>query len=98
MFNQLAFDRGKEGRALLGPRRDPFRDRPRGLNVQEMTHTGDDLHRVRGGEPMSVVDLRGEEDAAVDQREHIAGIFPESGGAEAGDGDLLEQVRGGNDG
>ncbi len=97
MFNQLAFDRGKEGRALLGPRRDPFRDRLRGLNEQEMTHTGDDLHRVRGGEPMSVVDLRGE-DAAVDQREHIAGIFPESGGAEAGDGDLLEQVRGGYDG
>ena len=97
MFNQLAFDRGKEGRALLGPCRDPFRDRLRGLNVQEMTDAGDDLHRLRGGEPMSVVDLRGE-DAAVDQRERIAGIFPESGGAEAGDGDLLEQVRGGNDG
>ncbi|MGY5811769.1 hypothetical protein ACXHXG_29215 [Rhizobium sp. LEGMi198b] len=49
---------------LLGPCRDPFRDRLGGLDVQEVTDIGDDFQRVRGGEPMSVVDLR-EGDAAV---------------------------------
>jgi hypothetical protein len=33
--------------------------------VQEVTDVGDDLQRVRGGEPMSVVDLRGEDAAVV---------------------------------
>jgi hypothetical protein len=50
---------------LLGPCRDPFRDRLGGLDVQEVTDVGDDLQRVRGGEPMSVVDLRGEDAAVV---------------------------------
>jgi hypothetical protein len=50
---------------LLGPCRDPFRDRLAGLDVQEVTDAGDDLPRVRGGEPMPVVDLRGEEAAVV---------------------------------
>jgi len=50
---------------LLGPCRDPFRDRLGGLDVQEVTDVGDDLQRVRGGEPMPVVDLRGEEAAVV---------------------------------
>jgi hypothetical protein len=50
---------------LLGLCRDPFRDRLGGLDVQEVTDVGDDLQRVRGGEPMSVVDLRGEEAAVV---------------------------------
>ena len=50
---------------LLAPCRDPFRDRLGGLDVQEVTDVGDDLQRVRGGEPMSVVDLRGEEAAVV---------------------------------
>jgi hypothetical protein len=38
---------------VLGPCRDPFRDRLGGLDVQEVTDVGDDLQRVRGGEPMS---------------------------------------------
>ncbi|MEU9173455.1 hypothetical protein AB0D34_37785 [Streptomyces sp. NPDC048420] len=38
---------------------------PGGLDVQEVTDVGDDLQRVRGGEPMSVVDLRGEDAAVV---------------------------------
>jgi hypothetical protein len=50
---------------LLGPCRDPFRDRLGGLDVQEVTDVGDDFQRVRGGEPMSVVDLRGEDAAVV---------------------------------
>jgi Type III restriction enzyme, res subunit len=50
---------------LLGPCRDPFRDRLGGLDVQEVPDVGDDLQRVRGGEPMSVVDLRGEDAAVV---------------------------------
>jgi len=50
---------------LLGPCRDPLRDRLGGLDVQEVTDAGDDLQRVRGGEPMPVVDLRGEDAAVV---------------------------------
>ena len=50
---------------LLGPCRDPFRNRLGGLDVQEVTDVGDDFQRVRGGEPMSVVDLRGEDAAVV---------------------------------
>ena len=50
---------------LLGPCRDPFRDRLGGLDVQEVTDVGDDLPRVRGGETMSVVDLLGEDAAVV---------------------------------
>jgi hypothetical protein len=37
--------------------------------VQEVTDVGDDLQRVRGGEPMPVVDLRGEEAAVVGTEE-----------------------------
>lgn len=47
----------REEKMLFGPYRNPFRYRLWGLDVQEMTCTGDDFHRVRGGEPMSVVDL-----------------------------------------
>jgi hypothetical protein len=50
---------------LLGPCRNPFRDRLGGLDVQEVTDVGDDFQRVRGGEPMPVVDLRGEDAAVV---------------------------------
>ena len=49
---------------LLGPCRDPLRDRLGGLDVQEVTDVGNDFQRVRGGEPMSVV-LRGEDTAVV---------------------------------
>ncbi|CAI8870572.1 hypothetical protein EMIT0P12_30251 [Pseudomonas sp. IT-P12] len=52
-------------KGLLGPYRDPFRDRLRGLDVQEVTDAGDDFHRVLGGEPMSVFDMRWEDAAVV---------------------------------
>ena len=50
---------------LLGPCRVPFRDRLGGLDVQEVTDPRDDFQRVRSGEPMSVVDLLGEDAAVV---------------------------------
>jgi hypothetical protein len=59
---------------LLGPCRDPFRDRLGGLDVQEVTDVGDDFQRVRGGEPMSVVDLRGEDAAVVGTVELQQGV------------------------
>jgi hypothetical protein len=42
-------------------------------DVQEVTDVGDDLQRVRGGEPMSVVDLRGEDAAVVGTVEGSSG-------------------------
>src|SRR6266567_9601406 len=59
---------------LLGPCRDPFRDRRGSLDVQEVTDVGDDFQRVRGGEPMSVVDLRGEDAAVVGTVELQQGV------------------------
>ena len=50
---------------LLGPCRDPLRDRLGSLDVQEVTDPGDDFPRVRSDEPMSVVDLLGEDAAVV---------------------------------
>ena len=50
---------------LLGPSRDPLRDRLGGLDVQEVTDVRDDFERVPGGEPMSVVDPLGKDAAVV---------------------------------
>lgn len=52
------------GQRLLGPCRNPFRDRLWGLDVQEVTDVRDDFQRVWAGKPMSVVDLLGK-DAAI---------------------------------
>jgi hypothetical protein len=45
-----------------------------GLDVQEVTDVGDDFQCVRGGEPMSVVDLLTEDAAVVDTVELQQGL------------------------
>jgi hypothetical protein len=49
----------------LGPCADSFRDGLGVLDVQEVSDVGDDLPRVRGGEPVSVVGFLGEDAAVV---------------------------------